>query len=141
LLSSKLVTPVKDIDLKELIERLFDDLGKNTSIKKTFIYNLPNSLLNDELKLNIYRLIQEQLNNIVKHAGAKQINVSVQQDNGIIDIVVADDGKGFDVNKKRTGIGISNMMNRVESFNGEVAIESSPGNGCKISFKIPFKMP
>jgi PAS domain S-box-containing protein len=137
LLSSKLVTPLKNINLKELIQYLIGDLRKSTAIKTTLIYNLSGVPISDELKLNIYRTIQEQLNNVVKHANAKKIVLSVQTDNNVIRIVVADDGKGFDVNKKRKGIGISNMMNRVESFNGEMAIETSPGKGCKISFKIP----
>ena len=52
-------------------------------------------------------------------------------------MIVTDDGKGFDINKKREGIGITNMLNRVESFNGKIHIESSPGNGCKIQIEIP----
>jgi signal transduction histidine kinase len=139
LLSSKLVTPLKNINLKELIRQLLADLRKNTAIKTSFEYNLSGLLISDDLKLNIYRAIQEQLNNIVKHAAANKICISIQMDNGVISVGVADDGKGFNVNKKRKGIGIGilNMINRVESFNGEMAIESSPGNGCKISFKIP----
>jgi len=50
---------------------------------------------------------------------------------------VEDDGKGFDVKSKRKGIGISNMINRVETFNGKVNVKSSPGNGCKIVVTIP----
>ncbi len=137
LLSSKLVTPLKNINLKELIQLLLASLGKNLAVVRTFEYNLSDTFVSDDLKLNIYRIIQEQLNNIVKHAAAKKVSISIQAGNGFISIDVADDGKGFDINKKRKGIGISNMMDRVESFNGEMAVESSPGNGCKISFKIP----
>jgi signal transduction histidine kinase len=136
-LSSKLVTPLKNINLKELIQLLLADLGKNLAVIRNFEYNLPDIFISDDLKLNIYRIIQEQLNNIAKHAAAKKVSISIQAGNGFISIVVEDDGKGFDVNQKRKGIGISNMMDRVESFNGEVAINSFPGNGCKISFKIP----
>lgn len=139
LLSSKLVTPLKNINLKGLIQQLLVDLRKNTKIKISFAYNLSGLLISDDLKLNIYRTIQEQLNNITKHAAARNVNISVQAHNNIISIVVADDGKGFDVNKKRKGIGISNMMNRIESFNGEVSIESSPGKGCRIMIKVPYK--
>jgi two-component system sensor histidine kinase UhpB len=52
-------------------------------------------------------------------------------------VIIADNGKGFDPKKKRTGIGVSNMINRVESFNGELNIISGPGNGCRIEIRIP----
>jgi len=138
LISYKNATPHKNINLEELIQRLLDDLDKNTTIKTTLVCNLTDQLISNDLKLNIYRIIQEQLNNILKHADAKNVRVTVQTDNRILSIVVTDDGKGFDVTKKRKGIGISNMMNRIESFNGQVVIESSPGKGCRIEIKTPY---
>jgi len=139
LLCHKLVPPHKNIDLEALIRDLLLDLDENTMIKTDFTYSLPGKFLHNDLKLNIYRIIQEQLNNIVKHAGAKKISISVQAENNIIRIVMTDDGKGFDTTKKRKGIGILNMVNRVESFNGEMEIKSSADKGCKISIKIPFQ--
>jgi len=137
-LSNSLVTPLKDIDLEELIRNLLSGLKQNTTLKTRFSYSVSNKFLPNDLQLNIYRILQEQLTNIVKHAAAKSANVSIQTDNRIMSVVVEDDGKGFDVNKERKGIGISNMMNRIESFNGEVLIESSPGKGCKIVIKVPY---
>jgi PAS domain S-box-containing protein len=137
-LCSNLVTPFKDIDLEELIRDLLRKLAHNAPIKTDLTYSISNESLPDDLKLNIYRILQEQLNNIAKHANAKEVNVSVQADSGSIRVVVLDDGKGFDLNEKRKGIGISNMINRIESFNGTVAIESSPGKGCRIMIKAPY---
>jgi PAS domain S-box-containing protein len=136
-LSQKLVTPLKSSKLDDLIQHLLNDFEADKAIATTFEYNLSNLAISDNLTLNIYRIIQEQLNNIAKHAAAQKVDISIHADNGLIAIVVTDDGKGFDINKGRKGIGISNMMNRIESFNGKMAIESSPGNGCKISFRIP----
>jgi signal transduction histidine kinase len=129
---------LKDINLNDMIQGLICDFEKSQAIQTVFKYNFREKLISDELKLNIYRTIQEQLNNIAKHAEAKQVAVSIQTDKGFINIIVEDDGKGFDINSKRKGIGISNILNRVESFNGQVTINSSPGNGCKISFEIPL---
>jgi len=137
ILSSKLVTPLKNIKLKELIQAILDDLGKNAAIKADFVYDLDGQVISSDLKLNIYRIIQEQLNNIVKHADAKKVRISIQMQKSMICIIVSDDGIGFDTNKKRKGIGISNMMNRVQSFNGEVELKSSPGNGCTVEIRIP----
>lgn len=136
ILAGKHVTPLKDLNLKPLVESLLTDLSKNKGIQTAFVYELPHSI-NDDLSLNIYRIIQEQVNNIGKHAQAKNVNISVQGEDAFIRIVIADDGRGFDVDQNRKGIGISNMINRVESFNGAVMIESCEGCGCKIQITIP----
>jgi signal transduction histidine kinase len=137
-LSKSQVTPLKEVDLEELIKSLLEKLEDSTSIRATFGYDLVDKVLSDDLKLNIYRIVQELVNNVVKHAEADQIKISIigEQDN--LCIQVSDDGKGFDSDQSRKGIGISNMMNRVESFNGEFRIESNVGEGTKVSVRIPY---
>jgi PAS domain S-box-containing protein len=137
LLCHRLATPLKNIDLNQMVRDLLDNFSKNTTIKTGFNYSLPSLLLNDDLKLNIYRIIQEQINNIVKYAKAKNVNVTFTEKDKILGIIIKDDGVGFNVKSKSKGIGISNMMNRIESYNGEIEIISSPGNGCTIAIKIP----
>jgi signal transduction histidine kinase len=136
--SKRSVTPLKDINLKELAQMLVSHLDNTTAIKTTFVYNVANQAIDDGLQLNIYRIIQEQLNNIVKHAAAKNVSISIIADDKVMHVAVTDDGKGFDVNKKRNGIGISNMINRIESYNGEISVQSSPGKGCTIEIKLPY---
>jgi len=138
LLSSKQVTPLKNIDLEKLIGGLADNLNQTNALKVLFEYNITTGLLHDELKLNIYRIIQEQLNNIIKHAAAGNVNIHIKEAGKFITIIVTDDGKGFDPLKERKGIGISNMTDRVESFNGEIEIQSSPGKGCTITISLPY---
>ncbi|MFI5124209.1 MAG: PAS domain S-box protein, partial [Chitinophagales bacterium] len=138
MLSTKNVTPLKDVNLKELLQMLVDGLNKSSGIKADFVYAVTSQPLDDDLKLNIYRIIQEQINNIVKHSNAKNAGIQVKPEGDHILISVTDDGKGFDVNKKRKGIGISNMINRVESFNGKVQMDSSAGNGCKVLVLLPY---
>jgi len=139
ILSSKNVTPLKDINLKEMLENLLYNLEKSADIKTSFFYDMENDVAGDDLKLNIYRIIQEQVNNIIRHAHAKNVDISIKAGESHINIAVADDGVGFDPGKKRKGIGISNMMNRVESFNGEVEIKTAKGEGCTIEIKVPYK--
>ncbi len=138
LLSSRQVTPLKNINLEELIQSLLDDLVKNTAIKINLACNILSKSVNDDFKLNIYRIIQEQLNNILKHAAAKNVSVCIESMTDGINIVVSDDGKGFDMHKKRKGIGISNMINRIESYNGKIKITSSVGKGCKTEIDLPY---
>lgn len=132
-----MVTPQGNINLEELIQLLLNNLAEATSLQPVFVFDMPGGDIDNDLKLNIYRIIQEQVHNITKYAGAKNINVTIAADKEMIHIVITDDGKGFDMAKKRKGIGILNMMNRTLSFNGLFTIESSPGNGCRVNVNIP----
>lgn len=137
LLCHKLVTPMKDINLESLLRDLLGKVDETTTTKTKLSYGLPENILSDDLQLNIYRIIQEQTNNIIKYAAAKNVEVSLQMKERMIHVMVSDDGKGFDVAAKRKGIGILNMTNRAETFNGKIEIKSSPGNGCIINIAIP----
>ncbi|MBS1510957.1 MAG: PAS domain S-box protein [Bacteroidetes bacterium] len=138
LLTRKNVTPKQNINLKELLQNLVDAMFKSTTLQYHFCYDVDNEICDDELKLNIYRIVQEQSSNILKHADAQNVDVVIEIHNHVITIIVKDDGKGFDVTQKREGIGLANIINRAESFNGEAEIESSPGNGCTLYIKIPY---
>ncbi|HMI60149.1 MAG TPA: response regulator [Puia sp.] len=138
LLCQKLVTPLKNINLEKLIMGILDTVIHHSGIKANLVYAVSNEILSDDLKLNIYRIIQEQINNIVKHAEAKHLFISIRSRDRTITIIVADDGKGFEVEKKKMGIGISNITNRIDTFNGKIKIQSSVGNGCKIQISIPL---
>ncbi|HMG82247.1 MAG TPA: PAS domain S-box protein [Ferruginibacter sp.] len=137
-LSKEQVTPIKGIDLENLIHSLIDRLSTGSSLKSTVVYNLSNHELEDDLKLNIYRIIQEQMNNILKHSNAHHTNISLTDDTQALHVSIEDDGVGFDLQQKRKGIGLSNMINRIESYNGELKIYSSPGNGCEVRITIPY---
>jgi signal transduction histidine kinase len=82
--------------------------------------------------------VQEQLNNTIKYAAASQVYIAIVKKDRHLQVTIADDGKGFDTSKKRTGIGITNIISRTELFNGRVKIESAPGRGCRmqVSFTI-----
>ncbi len=136
-LCHRLSTPPKNVDLNQMVKDLLETFSKSTSIKSGFTYSVTSLVLDDDLKLNIYRIIQEQINNIAKYAQAKNVNISIIENNKALEIITKDDGVGFDVNAKRKGIGISNMIHRISSYNGEINIKSSPGKGCTIAISIP----
>src|SRR5512146_1683296 len=114
LLCHRLATPLKNINLNQMVSDLLDTLSATSPIKTAFTYSLTSEILNDDLKLNIYRIIQEQINNVVKYSKAKNVRVSITEKDGILEIKTQDDGIGFDMRSKRKGIGISNMMHRIE---------------------------
>lgn len=135
-IGKKQVMPLKGCSLKELIDELVMDMNDRTDT--TFNSTVQADLaIDDDLKLNIFRIVQEQIMNILKHACASVANVTI----GLIDrallIKITDNGKGFDPLIRRKGIGMMNMINRVESYNGDVLIDSNPGQGCTIEIRIP----
>jgi signal transduction histidine kinase len=138
-LGRKHVTPLKGFDLKEQIQSLIKIMEEGIGFKITFDFDLPDQPeLLDDLKLNIYRVIQEQLNNVYKHASASRVQIKMFAENGQIHVLINDNGIGFEVGMKKSGVGIVNIINRVESFNGKVGFETKPGVGCKLDIRIPM---
>jgi PAS domain S-box-containing protein len=119
------------------LEFSLNDLIEKVRLAQPFTISLYFSVpdepqLDDKLKKTIFRIVQEQLNNTVKHANASEVQIAIVQKNRQLQITIADNGKGFDITKKRKGIGITNIISRTELFNGRVKIESSPGKGCRM---------
>jgi len=99
-------------------------------------FGFDESSLPDKLKLSIYRIVQEQFNNILKHAAAQKVIVRLVQDSEKTILTIKDDGVGFDTSKKPNGVGLMNIKTRASLFNGDVTIISSPGKGCEL--KVMF---
>jgi signal transduction histidine kinase len=85
--------------------------------------------VSDDLHLVIYRILQEHLTNILKHAEAREVRIMIDCLDEELIIKVSDDGKGFDTRNKKSGIGISNMVSRAESIGGRLSLNSAPGLG------------
>jgi signal transduction histidine kinase len=101
-----------------------------------------NKKLNTSLELNIFRIIQEIITNIIKHAKATEINIDINLFDDILTIIIEDNGIGFNVNKKlnskKTGMGIQNLIKRVERENGKFSLDSQIGKGTTIVIEIPI---
>lgn len=137
LLARNEITPQVKLTLRELIQPLVDTLNSKRAIRTRFDYRVTVPSIDVDLKLNIYRIIQEQVSNILKHAQASRVDILLDSDEKFINVKVSDDGKGFDLAGDRKGVGISNMINRIESFNGDFSLDSSPGRGCRLSVRFP----
>lgn len=102
-------------------------------------------LLTEAEEINVYRLVQEAMNNIVKHAHARQAKITVHHHPDHLALRVEDDGRGFDVaesaNAAHVGTGITAMEERTRLAGGEFAITSMPGAGTVLSLRIPVKPP
>ncbi|WP_104735419.1 tetratricopeptide repeat-containing sensor histidine kinase [Hanstruepera ponticola] len=92
----------------------------------------------NKTKIHIYRIIQESLQNIYKHANATHVEISFKLKNNVICLFITDNGSGFDVNKAKKGIGIKNMHSRVKEIHGELEMTSEKDVGTSILIKIPI---
>ncbi|MBT8244626.1 MAG: two-component sensor histidine kinase [Winogradskyella sp.] len=92
----------------------------------------------NKTKINMYRILQESMQNIYKHAGAKHVKIDILREKDEIIIYIVDDGKGFDTTKSKKGIGLKNMNSRVKDVKGEILFFSEPEKGTKVQVKIPY---
>ena len=124
------------------LEEALKDFCRSMQISSgiTIVYQQfgENRKLNSQAEVNIYRIVQELVNNALKHAGAKQIIVQLTKNEYKTTVTVEDDGRGFDT--KTTGVkkgaGLSNIKNRINYFNGVLDIVSDPGNGTSVSIEL-----
>ena len=92
----------------------------------------------NKTKINIYRILQESMQNIYKHAEAKHVKIDILREKDQIIIYIVDDGKGFDTTKSKKGIGLKNMNSRVKDVKGEILFFSELEKGTKVQVKIPY---
>jgi two-component system sensor histidine kinase UhpB len=85
----------------------------------------------------MYRIVQEQLNNILKHSNATEALIELKTMRNRLQLNIIDNGVGFDTRKKNRGIGLNNIISRVEMQNGKMEIISAPGKGCTLKIEIP----
>lgn len=130
---------LKDISLREAFEILIGSINENKKFSiKLHIDPMSREQMPDDLKINMYRILQEQMNNIVKYAEATEVTISLTADEDFFRLLIADNGKGFEPKVKSKGIGLENMRRRAKLFSGEFKLNTSPGNGCEVIVEIPF---
>ena len=95
--------------------------------------------LENSVEIGVFRTIQELLSNAVKHSGASEVVVQITQHDDVLNIIVEDDGLGFDPKNIQWGLGYTNIQNRMDNLSGEFIIDSSPGNGTTVILNVPVK--
>jgi signal transduction histidine kinase len=134
LLSKSLVSPtLKDLGLIASIYELIETIQETKAIEMDVHANeFYEEKLSEVKKVMVYRILQEQLNNIVKHSRAEHVDIELKHVWPNVYLRIEDDGIGFNANSVKSGLGLKNIRHRLELFKGQMHIESSPGRGCKI---------
>jgi signal transduction histidine kinase/ligand-binding sensor domain-containing protein len=91
-----------------------------------------------DMELALYRITQELINNVLKHAEAKNVSLQIGGRDGKIILMIEDDGKGFDKNEHREGYGLKNLAARTALLHGRMTIDSLPGKGTSVLIEIPY---
>jgi signal transduction histidine kinase len=128
-----------DFGLEAALRDFTENIKKYSGIPVHFTYEKRQTGLNIsfDTAVAIFRIIQEGLNNIIKHAAATRIDLSVKETDSRIEILLTDNGKGFDPNTIKKGLGLKNMKERTEILNGKFIIESVKEKGTTLDIIIP----
>lgn len=137
-LSHQMVMPsFSEKDLRDELSMLIENYSYR-KIVRLQTASLEEEKISDTLKETLFRIVQEQLSNIHKHANAEKIFIRLHSNPESVTLFIKDNGVGFDIHQNRKGIGITNIFNRVQSYNGTTDLISSPGRGCTLVVKIPL---
>jgi signal transduction histidine kinase len=90
-------------------------------------------------KLTVFRIIQESLNNVLRHAKATEVRISILKLNNQLLLTIRDNGIGFGAGVTKKGAGLKNIQNRIYLINGSLNVKSHPGEGCTIQLQFPIK--
>ncbi|WP_296385420.1 ATP-binding protein [Winogradskyella sp.] len=129
---------LKQLGLTASIEQLILDYDEETPLFfSSELYNI-DTALSDDASLNLYRCIQEILNNIIKHAQATSVSVKIEKVMNAIDISISDNGIGFDAKTKRNqnSLGLKTIAERIRILHGQLQIKSQPNKGTTINVQI-----
>jgi signal transduction histidine kinase len=133
-------TDLRDLDLELAVRRLCQDVMARYEIEVRCVCDGVLASLDGGLALELHRIVQEALHNIVKHSGARRATVEIAHRSDAVVLSIVDDGCGFDVDATgSSGIGLANMRERLEPFNGLLSISSAPLRGTRIEVFVPMR--
>jgi two-component system, NarL family, sensor histidine kinase DevS len=128
-----------DFGLVAALERLVQTFAEASGVRVDVEARLGESRLAPEVETALYRIVQEALTNVVKHAGAANVSILLVRRKEAVTLVIEDDGGGFDPDEARAdGLGLVGMQERVALHDGRVTIESTPGAGTTLAVEVPL---
>jgi len=132
-----------DDDLVSRVRSCVEGFAARSGIEPTLVIEGDIGTGSPSLQIAVFRIVQEALSNVVRHSGAKHVDVRLQMSSGGVVCEIADDGKGFTLNQalgshgNRDPYGLHSMRERARMLDGECVVDSSPGSGTRIRVEIP----
>ncbi|MBI1286876.1 MAG: PAS domain S-box protein [Flavobacteriales bacterium] len=128
---------LESFGLKEAVKQICASLQDRSGIQVKFDHADLEPRYNSLIEMNLYRITQELVNNIQKHSNCKRVFVSLMDHGDSLNLMVEDDGKGFDRSQDVNGIGLKNIRSRVALMGGQIDIESALDSGTLINIEVP----
>lgn len=128
-----------DYGLVAAIERLVQTFAEQVGVTVELEPHLPEERLPADVETALYRMVQEALTNIAKHAQAREVSIVFTSSAGTVSAIVEDDGRGFDTRAAREGMGLDGMRERLALLDGKLKIESSPDRGTTLVAEVPLR--
>jgi signal transduction histidine kinase len=135
--SSLRTDPLAGLSLMKAIEDLVINFHQATGVMPDCVIDVQADLP-DRYKTAIYRIVQESLTNMCKYAAMTQTSIYIEQMQQSIDIMISDNGRGFELHKNTTGFGLQGMRERVMLLSGQLEISTAPDRGCQITATLPL---
>ncbi len=131
---------LEDLGIMVALRQLTEDFEERYSTPTRFSARNISEHLGPQISVTIYRVVQEALQNIAKHAGPAMVNIALVGGASTVELSIRDSGKGFDAqHPRRTGLGLISMSERAEAVGGNLKIESRPGKGTRIHVRLPLE--
>jgi PAS domain S-box-containing protein len=130
---------LKDLGLAEAIYDLVEKINQSGKINISMIafQDLDEGRINPDIKLAIFRIVQENINNVLKHSQATELKIRIKLDQNRVYLRLLDNGKGFDQKTVKKGLGLNNIQNRVDYYKGSMRLKTAPGKGCELNIELP----
>jgi two-component system NarL family sensor kinase len=139
LISHNLLPPeLETHGISVALQKLIDKLNSNTKTEFHLVTNGFTARLNPKTEYQLYSITLELVNNVLKHAQAQQVWMSLSKNEESISLTVSDDGVGFRQKQQPEGVGLRNISSRVEALQGKWQIESKPNSGTKVTVEVPI---
>jgi signal transduction histidine kinase len=126
---------LEELGLEKAIERYTEEFAKRTGLAVSADVLLPR--LEQSHEIALFRIVQEALTNVARHARAHKVRIEVSGDNQVIEGLIEDDGRGFHPEFTHDTVGLVGMRERAEQLGGHLTVESVPGSGTRLSFRVP----
>jgi len=120
------------------LQSLCEDVREQEKIEVQLVVRLQGSHLPEDMEIQLFRIVQEGLNNIMKHSQASLVDVILNHHENVLRLIVSDDGQGFDVNASRRTLGLNIIKERAKALGGICAIDSVVGEGTTITVEVPL---
>ncbi len=131
-------TVLEEFGYTTAVEGLVNKINETKQIHFDLIVFGMNHRLKKDYELALYRITQELINNVLKHAEAKHVSLQIGQRDEKIILMMEDDGKGFDVSAHKDGYGLNNLDARTKLMQGIMTIDSQPGKGTSVLIEVPY---